>query len=152
MISVSLLIVGITFTCIGIADKDQTEEAQKIAILFGFIVTIVGLIVLFNISFIMEPMIIQIMLLIGNITFGVVGLLAISAVSSEKWTVPRSRRLMILMGGAPMFGASLVNIVILIFGFVLSANFNLIISILLFVTLLLHGLTRIIIYYTKIYG
>ncbi|MFW9826657.1 MAG: hypothetical protein ACFFEY_03445 [Candidatus Thorarchaeota archaeon] len=151
MISVSLLIVGAAFTCIGIADKDQKKEAQKIAILFGFIVTIVGLIVLFNISFIMEPLIIQIMLLIGNITFGVVGLVAISAVSSEKWSVPMSRRIMILMGGAPMFGAALINIVILIFGLVLSTDFNFIVSILLFVTLLLHGLARIIIFYTKIY-
>ncbi|MFX1391014.1 MAG: hypothetical protein ACFE9Z_13200 [Promethearchaeota archaeon] len=151
MISVSLLIVGAAFTCIGIADKDQTEEAQKIAILFGFIVTIVGLIVLFNISFIMEPMIIQIILLIGNATFGVVGLVAISAVSSEKWSVPMSRRIMILMGGAPMFGAALINIVILIFGLVLGTNYNFIVSILLFVTLMLHGLARIIIFYTKIY-
>jgi hypothetical protein len=151
MISVSLLIIGIVFTCIGITDKDQTEEAQKIAILFGFIVTVVGLIVFFNISFIMEPLIVQIMLLIGNVTFGIIGLVAISAVSSERWTVDRSKRIMILMGGAPMFGASLINIVILIFGFILSTDFNHIISILLFITLLLHGLARIIINYTGIY-
>lgn len=151
MISVSLLIVGAAFACIGISDKDQTEQAQKISILFGFIVTIVGLVVIFNISFIMNPMLIQTMLIVGNVTFGVVGFVAISAVSSEKWSVSRSRRLMILMGGAPMFGASLVNIVILIFGFILNVDYNHIISILIFITLLLHGLTRIIIYYTGIY-
>jgi len=58
---------------------------------------------------------------------------------------------MILMGGAPLFGASLINIVILIFGFVLDTDFTPIISILLFIALLLHGLTRIITYYTGIY-
>ena len=151
MISVSLLIIGATFTCIGIADKDQPEKAQKIAILFGFIVTVAGLIIFFNISFIMSDLVIQIMLLIANVILGIAGFVAISAVSSENWSVLRSRRIMILMGGAPMFGASLINIVILIFGFVLNVDFNLIISILLFITLLLHGLARIIIYYSGIY-
>ncbi|MFX1309109.1 MAG: hypothetical protein ACFE9M_10095 [Promethearchaeota archaeon] len=151
MISVSLLIIGAAFTCIGIADKDQTEQAQKIAILFGFIVTVVGLIVFFNVSFLMETVLIQIMLLIGNVTFGIVGLVAISAVSSENWSVPRSRRVMILLGGAPLFGAALINIVLIIFGLVLDADYNHVVSILLFITLLLHGLTRIVIYYTGIY-
>ena len=151
MISVSLLIIGAAFTCIAIADKDQPEKEQKIAILFGFIVTVVGLIVFFNISFIMYALVMQIMLLITNVILGIAGFVAISAVSSENWSVLRSRRIMILMGGAPMFGAALINIVILIFGFVLDTNYNVIISILLFITLLLHGLARIIIFYTGIY-
>jgi hypothetical protein len=151
MISVSLLIIGAAFTCIAIADKDQREKQQKIAILFGFIVTVVGLIVFFNISFIMYVLVMQVMLLITNVILGIAGFVAISAVSSENWSVLRSRRIMILMGGAPMFGAALINIVILIFGFVLDTNYNVIISILLFITLLLHGLARIIIFYTGIY-
>ena len=151
MISVSLLIIGAAFTCIAIADKDQPEKEQKIAILFGFIVTVVGLIVFFNISFIMYVLVMQVMLLITNVILGIAGFVAISAVSSENWSVLRSRRIMILMGGAPMFGAALINIVILIFGFVLDTNYNVIISILLFITLLLHGLARIIIFYTGIY-
>jgi len=56
MISVSLLIIGAAFTCVGIADKDQPEKEQNITILFGFIVTVVGLIVFFNISFIMSDL------------------------------------------------------------------------------------------------
>ena len=151
MISVSLLIIGAAFTCIAIADKDQPEKEQKIAILFGFIATVVGLIVFFNISFIMYVLVMQVMLLITNVILGIAGFVAISAVSSENWSVLRSRRIMILMGGAPMFGAALINIVILIFGFVLDTNYNVIISILLFITLLLHGLARIIIFYTGIY-
>lgn len=151
MISVSLLMIGAGFTCIGITDKDQTEKAQKIAILFGFIVTVVGLIVFFNISFITSDLVRQIMLLIANLILAIVGFVAISAVSSENWSVTRSRRIMIMMGGAPMFGTALINIVILVFGFVLSTDFNLIISVLLFITLMLHGLARIIIFYTGIY-
>ncbi len=151
MISVSLLMIGAGFTCIGITDKDQAEKAQNIAILFGFIVTVVGLIVFFNISFITSDLVMQIMLLISNLILGIVGFVTISAVSSENWSVIRSRRIMIMMGGAPMFGAALINIVILVFGFVLSTDFNLIISVLLFITLMLHGLARIIIYYTGIY-
>ncbi|MFX0001001.1 MAG: hypothetical protein ACFE9Q_00490 [Candidatus Hodarchaeota archaeon] len=151
MISVSLLIIGAAFTCIGVVDKDQPEKAQKITVLFGFVFTVVGLIVFFNISFITSDLLMQIMLVITNVILGIAGFVAISAVSSENWSVQRSRRIMILMGGAPMFGASLINIVILIFGFVLNTDFNYIISILLFITLLFHGLARIIIYYTGIY-
>ena len=150
LISASLLIIGAAFTSIGIADKDQTQDARKIEILFGFIVTVVGLIQFF-ISLIISNLIIQILLLIINVICGIVGLAAILAVSSERWSIIRSRRIMILMGGAPMFGSSLINIVILIFGFLLSADFNHIIIILLFITLLLHGLARIVIYKTGIY-
>ena len=149
MISITLLIMGVAFTSIGIPDKGQDETAQKIEISIGFFITVVGLISVF-ISLINSNVVIKILLLAFNVLSIIIAGGAMFAVSSENWTVKKSRWVMIGIGIIMIIFCA-VNITIFAFGILLDKDFNLIIIILLSIALSIHGLSRILVYFTEIY-
>jgi len=148
IISICLLIVGVAFTTISFPNKEkQDKEDRIIEIFFGYIVTFIGLIFFF-IALISNDSMIQILLFIIVIIFGIVGGAVIFAIISEHWTASKY-----LMGivGIIMIILSVVNFMMFLLGPQLDINFIDVIIILLFISLLIHGLSRILVSRTGIY-
>ncbi len=148
IISICLLIVGVAFTAISFPDKEkQDKEDRIIEIFFGCIVTVIGLIFFF-VSLISNDSMIQILLFIIVIIFGIVGGAVIFGVISEHWTASKY-----LMGivGIIMIILSVANFMMFLFGPQLDIDFIDVIIILLFISLLIHGVSRIVIFKTGIY-
>lgn len=149
IISTSLIILGAAFTAIGIPDKGQGERARGIEIFIGYIVTVIGLIAFF-IALINSILIIQILLLITIITFIIVGGGVLFAVGAEEPTIILGKNIMILMG-IIMIILSVVNFMLFLFGILFNQDFKLIIIILISITLLIHGISRILLFKTGIF-
>jgi len=149
IISICLLIVGVAFTTISFPAKAPEQETRDriIEIFFGYIVTAIGLLFFF-IALISNDSMIQILLFIIVIIFGIVGGAVIFAIISEHWTASKY-----LMGivGIIMIILSVVNFMMFLLGPQLDINFIDVIIILLFISLLIHGLSRILVSRTGIY-
>ena len=145
IISISLLMIGVTFTGIGIPDKHQTVAAATIEIILGSIVTGGGIICVF-ISLINSNLIIP-MFIIINLFLAFAGFAGTFAPLSEDRSKIRSRWIIAGLGGIIMLFCSVINIIFLIFEI-----FDLIvIKILMFGARLFHGLARIILYQIGIF-
>jgi len=144
IISTSLMILGIAFTAIGFPDKNQGERARKIEVILGYIVTAIGLIAFF-IALINSNLIIQILILTAIITFGIVGGGVIFAVVAEKRTNIEGKNIMIAMG-IIMIILSVVNFMLFLFGL-----WSQVVIILISITLLTHGICRILLLKTGIF-
>ncbi|MFX1480243.1 MAG: hypothetical protein ACFFCI_19190 [Promethearchaeota archaeon] len=139
ILSISLLIVGVTLTGIGIPNKYQTVAAAVIEIIFGYVVTGGGLIFLF-ISLISSNSILLFITI--NAIFAFAGFAGIFAPLSEDRSKTWSKYIMAGFGGLIMLFFSVFNIIFLLFELVDP----LVAKILMFIILLSYGLARIIIF------
>lgn len=151
--SFNLIIIGVAFTSIGIPDKNQGVEAANMEIWGGFIITIAGLICFF-ISLISSNLIIQIQFII-NVIFIIAGIVAVLAPYAEKDTRTWSKWIMVGSGIIMAFLSAFYIVIPLLEPFILIitniGGFIYIMNILLFISIFIHGLARIIMYNTGIY-
>lgn len=153
LLSFNLFIIGVAFTGIGIPDEKQGVKAASMEIWGGFITTIAGLICFF-ISLISSNLIIQILFMIyGILLFA--GIVAIAAPYAERGTRTWSKW---IMGGSGIamaffsFFYILLRILELIGIVTISIDdFVNIMNILLFTSIIFHGLARFIMSQTGIY-
>ena len=151
--SFNLIIIGVAFTSIGIPDKNQGVKAANMEIWGGFMITIAGLICFF-ISLISSNLIIQIRFII-NIIFIIAGIVAFLAPYAERGTRTWSKWVMAGSGIIMAFLSAFYIVIPLLEPFILVITniegFVYIMNILLFISIFIHGLARIIMYNTGIY-
>ena len=152
--SFNLFIIGVAFTGIGRADKEQGVEAANTEIWGGVITTIAGLICFF-ISVISSNLITQKLYMIYVISL-LAGAVAIAATTAERKTRTWSKWLMMLSGIAIAFiSFSYILLRILelmgIVSIVSIDDFVRLMNTLLFFSIFSHGLARIIMRYTGTY-
>ena len=151
--SFNLFLIGVAFTGIGVPDKEQGVTAANVEIWWGFITTCVGLMCFF-ISLISSNFLIQISFIINGVFF-FAGLAAIFAPAAERETRTWSKYTMII-SGIIMLIFSVIYIVLLILeilGLTIISIEGLVhfMNILLWVSIIFHGIARIIMSITGIY-